>query len=275
MAEKTLRAAHQPEKRAGTHIDRTAVDGQMARGGQAFSAGGKMATLYPAAATGRPLVVLNVHSGDGEDVARELAADETGNGADSPNDTATAAARRHTGAATVNLLVVGNLDWNRDMSPWRCESLFKRGDAFIGGADDYLALLTSEILPRARSLIKGTPRRTCIAGYSLAGLFALYALYRCDAFDRAASMSGSLWFPGFEEFARTHEMPRHPDKIHLSLGRAEAKTAHPLLKTVRTRTETVADHFRALGIDVTYELNPGGHFRDVPHRCANGIRAIS
>lgn len=35
-----------------------------------------------------------------------------------------------------------------------------------------------------------------IAGYSLAGLFALYALYKTDVFTRVASMSGSLWFPG-------------------------------------------------------------------------------
>ena len=145
---------------------------------------------------------------------------------------------------------------------------------FTGGADRYLALLLAEILPRAKKLVCGSPPRTCIAGYSLAGLFALYAMYRCDAFDRAASISGSLWYPHFREFAAEHEMPRRPDRIYLSLGVKEKKTRHPLLKTVQDNTEAIAKHYRQLGIEVTFELNPGNHFQDAPFRSAKGIIAI-
>ena len=122
-----------------------------------FCAAGKTVTLYPALQADRPLIVLNTYTGDGESVMREL---------------------RKAGAENINLLVVGNLNWNHDMTPWDCPPLSKSDKPATGGADQYLALLLSEILPRAKKLICGSPPRTCIAGYSLAGLFALYAMYR-------------------------------------------------------------------------------------------------
>ena len=123
-------------------------------------------------------------------------------------------------------------------------------------------------------MLQDSPRFIGIAGYSLAGLFALYAMYRCDAFDRAASMSGSLWFPDFREYALTHGMKKRPDKIYLSLGDKEAKARNALLKTVQDNTEQIVSHYRQLGLDVTWELNPGNHFRDAALRTAKGIRAI-
>ena len=123
-------------------------------------------------------------------------------------------------------------------------------------------------------LICGAPRFTGIAGYSLAGLFALYALYRCDAFDRAASMSGSLWFPGFADFAASHEMKKRPEKLYLSLGDKEAKTRNEYMKTVQEKTEAVVRLYEEAGLAVEWEMNPGNHFRDAEVRTAKGIRAI-
>ena len=221
---------------------------------------GKSITLYTTSRLDRPLVVLNAHSGDGSGVWEELLkmADTAGF-----CDSGT------------NLLVVSGLDWNRDMTPWPCPPLYKNGESFAGGADEYLKLLVSEIIPHAKEHVCGEPSKTCIAGYSLAGLFALYAAYRCDAFDRAASMSGSLWFPGFIDFAKELDMKKVPDKIYLSLGDKEAKTRNPLMQKVQENTEALAEYYRRLGIDVDFEMNPGNHFRDVELRCAKGIAAIS
>ncbi len=120
----------------------------------------------------------------------------------------------------------------------------------------------------------GVPSHIGIAGYSLGGLFALYACYNCNAFDRAASMSGSLWFPGFRDYALSHPMKKTPDRIYLSLGDAEAKAKDPALKTVRKCTEEIVGYYKMLGLDVTWVLNPGGHFRDPDLRTAKGIMAI-
>ena len=218
-----------------------------------FSVSGKEITLYPATLADRPLIVLNTYTGDGELVMREVG---------------------KISAEDVNVLVIGNLDWNHDMTPWYCPPLSADDTPATGGADEYLELLLSEILPKARTLVCGNPTRTCIAGYSLAGLFALYAMYRCDTFECAASISGSLWFPDFLEFATGRNMLRKPDRIYLSLGDKEKKTRHQLLKTVQDNTEALAKHYRQLGIEVTFELNPGNHFRDAALRSAKGMIAI-
>lgn len=218
-----------------------------------LTVGGKRIVLYSADAENRPLIVLNNYSGDGKSVVDVLG---------------------QIGSPEHNLLCVSNLKWDHDMTPWYCPPLSENDTPCTGGADEYLHLLLTEILPKAKDMIKGTTAFIGIAGYSLAGLFALYAMYQCDAFDRVASMSGSLWFPDFKEYCIGHKMKRIPDKIYLSLGDAEAKTRNPVLKTVQENTEEIAEHFRKLGTDITWELNPGNHFKDAAFRSAKGIAAI-
>ena len=46
------------------------------------------------------------------------------------------------------------------------------------------------------------------------------------------------------------------------------------MKNVQENTESIAGHFREAGIDVTFEMNPGNHFRDAVLRSAKGILAI-
>ena len=218
-----------------------------------FACGGKKATLYGSEQPAAPLIILNNYSGDGESV--ESAMQEI----DTPD---------------CNLLVVGDLNWDHDMTPWYCPPLSKNDTPCTGGADEYLDLLLTEILPKAEELIGGTPSFIGIAGYSLAGLFALYASYQCDAFDRVASMSGSLWFPDFKEYALTHEMRKRPAKLYLSLGDREAHTRNSVLMTVQRNTEELVNHYKSFGLAVTWELNPGNHFKDAALRSAKGIRAI-
>ncbi|MDY2610537.1 MAG: alpha/beta hydrolase-fold protein [Oscillospiraceae bacterium] len=62
-----------------------------------------------------------------------------------------------------------------------------------------MRLLTEKLIPAAEKEINEVPRWRGIAGYSLAGLFALYAIYQTDLFSRVGSMSGSLGFPGIKE----------------------------------------------------------------------------
>ncbi len=60
--------------------------------------------------------------------------------------------------------------------------------------------LTQRIVPLTENHLGYAPEFRGIAGYSLAGLFALWAVYQTGLFDRAASVSGSLWFDGFLTF---------------------------------------------------------------------------
>ena len=218
-----------------------------------FQAGGKEISLYLSDKRDCPLIVLNTFEGGGAQVLAEA---------------------RKLGGSDFSLLSVGGLDWNRDMSPWECAPVMAQDEGYAGGADSYLSLLLEEILPEGLKRLPESPSWTGIAGYSLAGLFALYALYRTDTFARAASMSGSLWFPGFGDFVRSHDMKRAPEKLYLSLGDKEAKTRNPYLKTVQENTEAAVQLYRDRGLDVTWELNPGNHFRDAELRSAKGILGI-
>ena len=128
------------------------------------------------------------------------------------------------GCPPFTLVAISDLDWNHDMVPWDSPPAFKNAEPCTGGADDYLRLLTEEIVPTAEKELAGVPCWRGIAGYSLAGLFALYAIYQTDLFSRVGSMSGSLWFPSMKEYIFSHEPKRLPDCMYFSLGDKESKT---------------------------------------------------
>ena len=218
-----------------------------------FNMYNKEITLYKSSDKNAPLIVFNTFEGDGEGVYKEL---------------------QNMGCTSINLLVVGNIDWNHDMSPWYMPSIYSKEKSFSGGADEYLRLLIDEILPKAKEMIEGEPEFTGIAGYSLAGLFAVYSMYKTDAFDRVASMSGSLWFSDFIEYCKGNEYKRLPDKIYFSLGDKEANAHNPVLKTVQDKTIELSEYFKSLRTEVIFELNPGNHFTDTILRSAKGIKAI-
>lgn len=214
---------------------------------------GKTCTLYLSAEADKPLIVINNFRGNAESVVKEAA---------------------KLGAPEYNLLCVSDLNWDDDMTPWYCPPLSKMDSPCFGRADAYLDELLNDILPIAKEKVSGTPAFLGLCGYSLAGLFAVYAMYKCDVFDRVGSMSGSLWFPDFKDYVLTHELMRAPDKLYISLGDKEAKSRNELLKTVQDHTETIVEHYKGLGLDVTWELNPGNHFRDPSLRSAKGLIAL-
>ena len=215
-----------------------------------FTLCGHKLSLFQAKKADCPLIVFHSFSDEGEAVYQEL---------------------RKQNAAECNFLSIAIHDWQREMSPWYAPALSKDGETFSGGADAYLESLLSAILPWATERIHGKASFIGIAGYSLAGLFALYALYKTDVFTRVASMSGSLWFPGIKEFCKENAMKILPEKLYLSIGDKESKTRHPILQTMQENTEDLLEYFKSMGIETTYEVNSGNHFQDVNLRCAKGI----
>lgn len=216
-----------------------------------FTIAEKGVDIFPSTETTAPTIYLNTFSGEGQKIYE---------------------AARAANYPQFALVAISDLDWNHDMAPWDRPAAFKNGEPFIGGADDYLRLLVEEIMPRAEKELSGPPAWRGIAGYSLAGLFALYAIYRTDVFSRVGCMSGSLWFPGFKEYVFSHEPKRRPDCIYFSLGDKEAKTRNPILKTVQENTEEIQAFYRSKGIDTVFQLNPGNHFVQGIERTIAGIQ---
>ena len=214
---------------------------------------GKKITIYGDNEKSAPLVIVNTFQGDGSGIYSAL------------------------GSITdkkVNLAVIGDVNWNDEMSPWECPPLYKNDDPCTGGADRYLEKLTGSIIPSIKKELFAEPEYTAVAGYSLAGLFAIFSLYKTDMFSRAASVSGSMWFPGFSEYAEKNGLCRKPDKVYFSLGDKEAHTRNSLLSTVEDKTREIYGYYKNKGIDTVFEMNPGNHFKDADMRLAKGIAWI-
>ena len=215
-----------------------------------FSVEGKTVSVYPCKTPGSPALYLNTFGQEEPQVVAALG-------------------KLH--LPDFSLIVLSGLDWNRDMAPWDAPPVFTNGAPCTGGADEYLELLLGTILPEVESRLSVPPAWRGIAGYSLGGLFALYALYRTDLFARAASVSGSLWYPGLPAFVQEHAILRRPDCLYFSVGDRECRTRNPYLQTVQQNTELLAAHFQAQGIQTKFVLNPGGHGKHAARRTADGI----
>mgnify|MGYP000133253417 FL=1 len=215
-----------------------------------FTIDNKKITVYPALAENRPVIYLTTYNDDGGEVYAQV---------------------QKGGSPDFTLVTVSGLNWEAELSPWAAGNLFKYSEMFTGGAGTYLQFLTQQIIPQAEANLNGILWRG-LAGYSLAGLFTIYALYKTDLFSRAASMSGSLWYPGFKDFALQNTLCKTPQHLYFSLGDKEARARNQYLKTVQQCTEELTAHYRSLGINTFYELNPGGHYRNIISRSAAGIK---
>lgn len=158
------------------------------------------------------------------------------------------------------LIAVKVGQWNRDLSPWAAPAVF-RGEDFGSGAAETLAQIAG--LCRDRRLTY------YIGGYSLAGLFSLWAACETDIFRGVAAASPSMWFPGFPEYLKAH--PIRCGKVYLSLGDKEEKTRSPVLKTVGDRVREGYELFRAQGVHCRIEWNEGNHFREPERRTAKAF----
>ena len=166
---------------------------------------------------------------------------------------------------------MSELEWNQDKDNRDSKHTSKNAETCTGGEEDYKRLLTEEIITAAEKELGGVTRWRGIAGYSLAGLFALYAISQTDLFSRVGSVSSSLWFPGMKEYIFSHEPKRWPDCIYFSLGDKESKTRNPILRTVQETTEEICAYYQRRGKDTVVQLNPGNEFGQSVERTAAGI----
>ena len=171
-----------------------------------------------------------------------------------------------------NLVTVSGLHWNQELSPWPVETVVSRDDRFTGEADQWLPFFTDEIVPQVEQLLDVPPVWRCLAGYSLAGLFAVWAAHQTDLFTRILSASGSMWYPGWLEYAVEHQFVAPVQGVYLSVGEQESTARNAVLQTVGGRTRALADLLAERGIPTKFELNPGNHFKNPPLRVVKGIK---
>ena len=160
----------------------------------------------------------------------------------------------------VRLIAVRVNDWNRDLSPWTAPPVFGNED-FGGGA----AATLSEVL----ALCTDPGKTYYIGGYSLAGLFALWAVYQTDVFRGAAAASPSLWFPGFTDYMNGHDI--RTDAVYLSLGTKEEKARNRTMASVGDRIREAYRLLQEKQVPCILEWNEGNHFKDPGLRTARAF----
>ena len=166
------------------------------------------------------------------------------------------------------LVTVKVKSWNDDLTPWKADAVFGK-DGFGDGARETLGRITEDVIPGFVREHPSEGRKIYIAGYSLAGLFALWAAYETDAFAGVVAASPSVWYPGWIDFAEKHDFKA--PRAYLSLGDRESKTRNRTMAAVADNILRQNELLKAAGTDCIFEWNPGNHFRDADKRTARGM----
>ena len=171
---------------------------------------------------------------------------------------------------SANMVVVSNLDWESDLTPWKAPGL-KTGE-FAGKAQTFLDRLAGDLLISIENSLRINRPERYICGVSLSGLFALWASCKKDIFKGVASVSGSFWYDGFIEWIS--ENRPNADKFYLSLGEKEKESKNPRLAKVDEATKHIYGILNVIGADVYFEYNEGNHFGPLIERIEKAITNI-
>ena len=192
----------------------------------------------------------------------------------------------------VSLVNIGVDLWEENFSPWCAPRVFAKGPNFGDGAQKTLDTLINQVIPWAESELTEPPAYRALVGYSLAGLFSLWAgvsqqvAHGCQpgaaapqlsapaaTFQRIGAVSGSFWFPGLLDYVDQQLSGEVVGLTHayLSLGDREARTPNPQIMHVRENAELLASKLQNAGITSTFELNRGNHFQNVEGRMQKAL----
>lgn len=162
--------------------------------------------------------------------------------------------------------------WNDELSPWKSPAVWGK-ECFGGNAADTLRFLTEQVIPALKQQFALPENvRIILGGYSLAGLFALWASTQTELFSGVAAASPSVWFPGWMEFEQQHLI--QAQRVYLSLGDKEEHTKNTVMATVGDNIRTLHSRLAERGTDCTLEWNCGGHFKDADLRTARAFRWV-
>lgn len=163
----------------------------------------------------------------------------------------------------VEIVLVYPYDWNSQMTPWKH---IGKGMEKTGEGDRFIEAF--------RDIFDSKYKKRYIGGYSLGGLMAMYMAYRCDGFDGAASVSGSMWYPGAIEFFSENFINENIKKVYISLGRKEALTKNSERAAVEVNTVRLVNILEKK-CETVFEMNEGGHFTDIVKRVEKAIMALT
>ena len=175
----------------------------------------------------------------------------------------------------VSIVVIEDVNWNDDMTPWAAEGVFKKAKPFGGRATSFLDKLTNEIIPKTEKNLGVEDAERTIMGVSLSGLFAVWAGFNTDVFTNIISISGSLWYVGFTEWMNEHAPSPKLKKVCMLLGEKEKNAKDKRMATVEEKTLSAANILKSKSqAAVLFELVEGTHFSPILPRLERAFEVV-
>ena len=159
-------------------------------------------------------------------------------------------------------------DWIIDLMPWPDGNISRDPEAGQHGQETLQYLLLS-LIPEMRKRFGPLP--VILGGYSLGGLFGLWASTQTDSFRAIGAASPSVWIHGWLPYARKHVTLAN--RVYLSLGEQEEHVKNQAIARV-------GDNLRAYHALLQEQLGPercpliweqGNHFTDNKGRLARAF----
>lgn len=159
-------------------------------------------------------------------------------------------------------------DWMADLMPWADGNISRDPEAGKRGLEtlDYVLL---SLIPELQK--RYGPLPIILGGYSLGGLFALWASAQSDTFKAVAAASPSVWIKDWIPFARKHAPMA--ENVYLSLGDQEEHVRNQAIARVgtclRAQYELLQEQLGPEHCTLVWEQ--GNHFHDNEGRLARAF----
>ncbi len=169
------------------------------------------------------------------------------------------------------LILIGEIRWFYDLTPWYAPTVYPTGPDFEGHASEHLQFIVNNVIPTVENDL-GTPEHRGIMGYSLGGLFSVYSFYQTDLFDLCGCLSGSMWYDRFYEWMSERRPAAPTGSIYFSIGKQEEITEYVRMRTTSTMMRKAVTLLNDQEYDAFFEYTVGDHFENIPDKVEKGLR---
>lgn len=160
------------------------------------------------------------------------------------------------------------VEWAKALMPWQDEAVSRNEEVGMH-AQDTLVYIEESLIPWLHERFGKLP--CIIGGYSLGGLFALWAARQSTAFCAVAAASPSLWIKHWGDYADSNSL--NARLAYISLGDREEHCRNQRMARigdcVRHEHLTLTEQIGTTA--TTLEWNSGGHFGNEAERTAKAF----
>lgn len=175
----------------------------------------------------------------------------------------------------ISIVIISGIDWDNDLTPWPAPGVPKGSPDFGGRGSLFFSKLTLTVIPNIEKRFNCiiNPERTLV-GVSLSGLFTLWQWPQSEFFYNIATLSGSFWYHGFEQWIYSHSFSGKRGRCFMLLGEDEPRSRNQLFSAVGKCTDEIVGYIRRHGVDITYRTVPGNHYQYPIERLDMAMSAI-